>query len=831
MKKISKLHYSRGSVLLFVVLLGMLLFCIIFVQVKLKKNAYEFGQSLAQSYANEEEVRLDLYNNIVILASQYIDEIAESGGSSEEIQQWLESYFLKTVNLVGEDVISPYAVIGGEIVAAVPWEGDDTYQYENTDWYQQAIQGEGKLVSSDAYQDVITGGTTYTISQELSTPGDVIAMDIFLDNQSLSNAASSMPQYSFLYLCDENGKVLYFLSQQEDAIYEQERITTLFQEIESGKYDDYSSSYPDLNNAKRGVYYSYLKNGWMVILTVPIEEIVLGDYERISMVVTGVVTTLFLILLVYAIKERKQAQVIAKADDTIHILSDSYLAIYRIPFLDETYEIIKGNRADELAETGEYQTLFQTIQKHIKEEHKKEFSLNFSLKSICNRVNAGIADYAGDCLYQFDNGYRWVNVRTLYNKERSEEEVLLCLREVDEEKKQQLQYMLILQDAMDASRKSARAKSDFFSHMSHDLRTPLNAIIGFSELAEQTEEDWEKQKGYLQKIALAGKQMLALVNDILEISKIEAGKNRLDFRKFHLKTYIEETTSLFQAQAIQEHKYFSVSFQIQDDVVMGDSFKIGQILTNLLSNAFKYSKEHADIHLDVRQFYTDKYSKYQFVVKDTGVGMTKEFLEKIFDPYSRESVADVVSATGTGLGMSIVKSLVKQMSGNISVDSTLGEGSCFTVTLPLEVVKEEESETKKDVQMPEIQLAGRTILLAEDNAFNMELATDILEMYGCKVLQAVNGKEALEIFRKSAPFSIDAILMDMQMPEMDGCEAAQRIRALTKADAKCIPIIAVTANAFAEDIDQTTKAGMNGHVPKPIDIPLLWRTLEACMKK
>ena len=325
---------------------------------------------------------------------------------------------------------------------------------------------------------------------------------------------------------------------------------------------------------------------------------------------------------------------------------------------------------------------------------------------------------------------------------------------------------------------------------------------------------------------------MALINDILELSKMEAGKNALNNKRFDLKKYVEEAADIFREQAEHQGKHFSAELDIRNEIVVGDEFKIGQILNNLLSNSLKYSNPGAEIRLEIRQFDFQRHSKYQIVVEDTGIGMSEHFLEHLFDPYSRETCFSSAATVGTGLGMPIVKSLVQQMSGEISVESTLGKGSRFTVTLPLEAVAVEEDaqEKRKEEQEAPFQLAGRKILLAEDNELNMEIATEILSMNGVEVLQAVNGAEAVRIFQRAAPYSIDAILMDMQMPEMDGCEAARAIRALDKPDAATVPIIAVTANAFAEDIDKTTKAGMNGHISKPIDVALLYQALEKCIK-
>ncbi len=243
-----------------------------------------------------------------------------------------------------------------------------------------------------------------------------------------------------------------------------------------------------------------------------------------------------------------------------------------------------------------------------------------------------------------------------------------------------------------------------------------------------------------------------------------------------------------------------------------------------LSNAFKYSEPGDRVTLAVKQFDFQQHSKYQFTVEDTGIGMSEQFLHHIFDPYAREARFSVQSVTGTGLGMPIVKSLVQQMSGEITVESTLGKGSCFTVTLPLKTVQAAASEAPARKETT-ADLAGRRVLLAEDNELNMEIAAELLTMSGMEVVQAVNGAEAVERFQASPLGSIQVILMDMQMPVMDGCQAARAIRALDRPDAATVPIIAVTANAFAEDIAKTTEAGMNGHISKPIDFAVLSRTM------
>ena len=243
----------------------------------------------------------------------------------------------------------------------------------------------------------------------------------------------------------------------------------------------------------------------------------------------------------------------------------------------------------------------------------------------------------------------------------------------------------------------------------------------------------------MRKIEFSGKQLLALINDILELSRLESGRSNLDRRPFYLRQCVEDVTAVFHDMAREEGRAFSVRLEVTDAMVEGDPFKLGQILGNLLSNAFKYSETGDRVEVVVKQFDFHQHSKYQFIVEDTGIGMSEQFLEHIFDPYARETRFSSQAITGTGLGMPIVKSLVQQINGEIAVESTLGEGSCFTVTLPLETVQEEEGVAEPEDDEEHGHLVGKRVLLAEDNALNMEIAVAILTMNGLEVIQAKNG--------------------------------------------------------------------------------------------
>src|SRR5699024_6799933 len=316
------------------------------------------------------------------------------------------------------------------------------------------------------------------------------------------------------------------------------------------------------------------------------------------------------------------------------------------------------------------------------------------------------------------------------------EEAVLCFREVDQEKRRQIQERRLLEETLATARKSEKSKLAFFNNMSHDMRTPLNAILGVVDLLRQHTAEPDKVREYTDKIAYSGRQLLDLVNDILDMSRMEQGKVVLNNEAFDLAACVQACTDSFQPQARREGKTFTVRCEIADRCVMGDATRITQILNNLLSNAFKFTSAGESVAVTVRQMGGPPTPQYQIVVEDTGIGMSNEFLPQLFEPYARETWFFSRQVVGTGLGMPIVKSLVTQMSGQIYVDSALGRGTTFTVTVPFITARAEEEsrQTREDLKAGgaggAFSLAGRRILLAEDNMLNMEIACEILTMNG-----------------------------------------------------------------------------------------------------
>lgn len=391
---------------------------------------------------------------------------------------------------------------------------------------------------------------------------------------------------------------------------------------------------------------------------------------------------------------------------------------------------------------------------------------------------------------------------------------------------------LRLENQKNAAEEIAMEKSRFLSNMSHEIRTPLNAIIGFSELLNMSQSLSEQDRDQVGKIKSSSHYLMSLINDILDMSRIDSGKMELYNEPMELDALINSIDSIIGSQAKQKGLRYQVRNNCRELCINGDFTRLQQILINLLGNSLKFTPKDGEIRLDVDCLHEDETSAaIRFVVADTGCGMSEEFLSRLFTPFAQEYNKNTKKQTGTGLGLSICSEMCKLMGGSIQVESTLGEGTLFTVEIPF--VKAERIQPKETTgKIPEqADWTGITILIAEDNELNAEILISLLEMHKIKTLWAKNGQEAYELFCASAPGDIALILMDVQMPVMDGLEAADRIRASGHPCAKTIPILAATADAFTSDVEIVLQHGMNGHIAKPIDLEQLFTKLHQCLKE
>lgn len=469
-------------------------------------------------------------------------------------------------------------------------------------------------------------------------------------------------------------------------------------------------------------------------------------------------------------------------------------------------------------------------------EDRQEVQEQFQLNKILQRLEEKPSGYDFVFPYKSEDGLRYKQINVLWGDE-NHRTVCLVRADVTEMLTEERERKNTLERALALAEDANKAKSDFLSAMSHDIRTPMNAIMGMTALAEAHLDDRARAADCLQKITASSRHLLSLINDILDMSKIEQSKITLNRMKMSVSEVMKQLSDIMEPQAQNAGVLFDTYTEgIEHEYFYGDSLRMNQVLLNILSNSVKFTPEGGKVQFKAEEIGINKENKkvrYRFTISDTGIGMTEEFLEHIYEPFTRSSSA--MCTEGTGLGLSITRGLVQLMNGNISVESKVGKGTIFRVELECEAAVKAPAESgnrERDVFFTgkEKPFEGLRFLAAEDNALNSEILCEFMKMYGALCVMKENGAQAVKEFEEKAPGTYDAILMDIQMPEMDGYEAARTIRALNRPDADKIPIVAMTANAFAEDVQAAIEAGMNAHIAKPVDLKVLQTVLSEVLK-
>ena len=418
-------------------------------------------------------------------------------------------------------------------------------------------------------------------------------------------------------------------------------------------------------------------------------------------------------------------------------------------------------------------------------------------------------------------------------EKRNNEIQTQAMKEMEESNKKLKKAKDITTEALQTAENANKAKTDFLSNMSHDIRTPMNAIIGMTSLIRHDAGNKAKVIEYADKIDISSQHLLGIINDVLDMSKIEAGKTVFKYTDFSILDFITELNTIFHSQIDEKNQTLTIIKEnIRHEWVNGDQVHLMQIFSNLVSNAVKYTQEGGKIQFLVEECETKSsvYAKYRFLVSDNGMGMSADFKDTIFDAFTRAENSMTNKIQGTGLGMAITKNLVEAMGGTIDVESELGQGSCFEVLIDLRIAEDRfvssAEQAEKDEPAGNV-LKGMRFLCAEDNELNAEILMELLKIEGAECTICENGKRVLEAFEQSAPGDYDMILMDVQMPVMNGYEATKAIRRSSHELAMTIPIIAMTANAFSEDIQHSLAAGMNAHVSKPVEMKVLEKTIRS----
>ena len=495
--------------------------------------------------------------------------------------------------------------------------------------------------------------------------------------------------------------------------------------------------------------------------------------------------------------------------------------------------IVNSGKMERMSMDTMMEQLKETV---VIEEDYEQLSNRMSRQAQMEAYHRGERELCQRIRQRGDDGQlHWMEVRAiLMTNVTGDLYSISMVRCVDEDIRQTME----LQAAKEAAESANRAKSTFLFNMSHDIRTPMNAIMGFSAMAERHADDPDKVRDCLRKINLSGGHLLKLINNVLDLARIESGRMEMNIQACRIPDSIGQMEYIFQADCRKKNLTLEIVSDIQDEIVFCDMLKINQIELNLIGNAIKYTLEGGKITYSVNQTGREgDYATYRCSVTDNGIGMSPKFVQNVFEAFERENNSSATGIEGSGLGLAITKRLVDGMGGTISCRSEQGKGSEFTFVVTLRVGTREDlprevitDENGRIIENKDLDMTGKRVLLVEDNALNREISRELLENEGILVEEAEDGEAAVEAVRNSIPGYYDMILMDIQMPKMDGYEATRRIRALPDSALSQIPIVAVTANAFEEDRQAARKAGMNGHIAKPISVKQLREQMVRSMR-
>lgn len=529
-------------------------------------------------------------------------------------------------------------------------------------------------------------------------------------------------------------------------------------------------------------------------------------------------------------KEEEELQIIigTVSDDyeSMALLNyaDKNCIFYRLPVSVQGVDDIFAGPGDEAGKLARFAERF------IFSEDRQKFCRDFSEASLSAGTENG---------KKFIQNYRvlvngelvWFQFKVIQPETFKQNRLFLAAtRDINDEVQAQMKYQLELEAALHEAKNANASKTQFLFNMSHDLRTPMNAVLGYADMVERNVNSPEKVEDYVQKLKSAGNQLTNIINDILEISRIESGQVLIAPAPYDMRNGARELKSVFTPLIEQKKQKMNVKINVRDYSAMVDYAHLYRIVFNVLSNAIKYTPEGGEITYSIEQLedLPDGRMQCKWQISDTGRGMSKEYLKKIFERFSREKTTTESGIEGNGLGMALVKELVDKMSGTITVDSELGVGTTVTIVIPFERCSGPVKQI--GVENDIISLKGMKVLLVEDIDLNREIACDMLENQGMKVTEAVNGQEAVDMIAASQPGDYDFVLMDIQMPVLDGYKATVKIRELENKELANIPIIAMTANAFAEDRQKAMAAGMNEHIPKPVKLDDLLTKVSNCLR-
>lgn len=824
---------SKGSPVLWIELIGVFVLTVMGIwnfyssSKVVRENVGSIGYRIVGTARAEEEAKIKEYRALLDAGSFGVIKRLESGHSYEQIFQYLNDYRDYINREVGPEYDGIYGYIGGRLDTGGEWEAGEDFDINSRDWYAEAVEAKGKTICTEVYTDLTSGKPVITLAKCIDGE-NVMAIDIvvetiqqFAEEAAIFNESSQMiysghgtvmaGQYN------ENGGDGYSTGREESG----DILKAIYKEGGTkGRFH-----YTNKSGKVMEVFYRMNSLGWVNTLVVPDQIIHIEGYKMLFW--EAFILVAFIVIMVGGLVfTHRQSRSMNQTSDVLAALGDMYYAIYLVDIESNDCKIIKYpiGSYDVGLKDGEYTEVHSKIASCIDEDNRQKFKEIMSLSHMKQMVSEGSRKEVMECQRLFEPGYRWVSIELQTFIRRGRQEAVLAFQEIHAAKVEEIERSRVLNDALKAAISANSAKSDFLSKMSHDIRTPMNAIVGFTEIAQRNPNDRGKVEDALEKIKSSSQYLLRIINNILDMSKIEQNKTVLHEENFNLREELDKTIKLFEDEVHKKRLNFSVTIlPMEIEWVEGDMIRLRQICCNILSNAVKFTPEGGTVGFHAKA-QPGPYGKFVYCtieISDTGIGIPEKFLKQIFEPFERadDSKTDVVE--GTGLGMPIVKGLAELMGGTVSVESEERKGTTVLVKIPFKIWREYDGRhkgTNSDAEsLEEGCFKGKRVLVAEDNALNREIVSELLGEIGVDVDAAENGSEAVERF-KAAPESYDMIFLDIQMPVMNGYEAAKAIRSTDFIKAKVIPIAAMTANAFDEDVRASFEAGMNEHLAKPVDM-------------
>ena len=980
----------RYSITALVMFIFVIMLCTNVLRSSLVENTNKMGLTLVENYSTAEESNMRACESILTIGVNYIKEREGDDISVEELKEGLYPFMNGLTELYGGENVQFYGRAMGwpEMLSNNPEiEALEDYDVTERDYYKGAMAAEGDIYISPAYIDVTTGLPVVTMCKAIPETGSFLAIDIMFSFFEMNNENLTLPRQASYYLLGREGTLLYYKTymNHEYEVY-QELVNGFMEQIDPEQDNQVLENAIAADGVTRNVYFHHMSNGWTAILTIPEKEILSGvdTFNYISLVVVALGMALLIFQAVRDYRQERRNQVLAEERDrmagrnriyqnAMNGTARAYRAIYYVDVLSGKYEMLYPYRGKE-GEYGDYNTEFVSSRFElgiVAEEHREQIQEFLDLSNILKALEAEDHIELQYKRMREEGDYEWCSavITVAETEENRPVAVTLTIRSIDEiiHREEEQKEMLAL--AAERAEAANMAKSDFLSRMSHDIRTPMNAILGMTAVAGMHIDEKERVIDALDKITVSGRHLLGLINEVLDMSRIESGKVSLTESAFNLSDTIDSLLTVFHSQVEAKELSLQVNIRrLEHEDVVGDEQRLQQIFMNIMGNAIKFTPRGGRIGIDIEEkvSHTPGSGYYEFTFEDSGIGMEKDYIDKIFEPFSRAADSRTGKIEGTGLGMSIAVNIARMMNGDIKVESTLGQGSRFTVrvylklnditqadieafsALPVLVVDDEEAacesaceilrslkmeaeyvldgdcavkriaevhaegadfaavlldwhmpgkdglETAKAIRsvvrndIPIIILSaydwsdiervaleaginsfiekplfksklirvlkdvlglggdrpataleafqqqdfsGKRVLLVEDNEINIEVAAELLDVVGIQAEQALNGRLALNDVLEKEPGYYDLIFMDIQMPVMNGYAATRAIRGSGRTDLEKIPIIAMTADAFADDIRKAEEAGMNAHISKPVDIEKLEAVLHTWIKR